>query len=273
MKSTFTKLLYLVKEIKLALWKEFKEYSRYPLWFISDMIALPMWLLFFMLPAMLFVPEEELTDGFFYRNFYWGWIFLVLIYTSLRVVGMSIRREQINGTLELLFSTNANRIILFIGRAGPLLLDVLITSAYTAVVFHTAFHVTLTPINPVLTLYSLAMLVIITIGFSTLYGAAILKFKEPAILTNLLQIALIFLTGAFFPIKNLGILSYVSLAIPLTYAIDLARHAALGTPSLIDERLEILLVFFLALMILSLSYAILKFLENENKRKGTLAFY
>ncbi|RLE65027.1 MAG: hypothetical protein DRJ38_04400 [Thermoprotei archaeon] len=273
MKSISTKLLYLIKEVKLALWKEFKEYSRYPLWFISDMIALPMWLLFFMLPAMLFVPEEELANGFFYRNFYWGWVFLVLIYTSLRVVGMSIRKEQINGTLELLFSTNANRIILFIGRAGPLLLDVLITSAYTAVIFHTAFNVSLAPIDFFLTLYSLAMLMVITIGFSALYGAAILKFKEPAILTNLLQIALIFLTGAFYPIENLGMISYISLAIPLTYAVDLARHAALGTPPLIDERLEVFLVFFLALLVLLASYAVLKFLEKENKRKGTLAFY
>jgi len=272
-KYIFTKLSRLAGEVKLALWKEFKRYSRYTLWFVSDMISLPMWLLFFMLPAMLFVPKEELVNGFFYKNFYWGWVFLVLIYTSLRVVGLSIRQEQLEGTLELLFSTNANRLVLFIGRAGPLLLDVLLTAAYTAAIFHTAFNASLMPEEPLLTLYALSMLVAITIGFSALYGAAILKFKEPAILTNLLQISLIFLTGAFYPIENLGPVRYVSMLIPLTYAVDLARHATLGTRTILNEKIEAVLVFFLALLTLTLSYSMLKYLENKNKKEGTLAFY
>jgi len=268
----FTRIKKLVYEIKLALWKEFKRYFRYPLWFLSDMITLPMWLLFFMLPAILFIPDETAV-GFFYKNFYWGWIYLILIYTSLKIVGLSIRQEQIEGTLELLFSTNANRIILFIGRAGPLLINVLITAVYTAIIFYTAFHVSLEPVDPFLTIYSLATLTAITIGFSSMYGAIVLKFKEPAILTNLLQIALVFLTGAFYPIENLGVFSYVSLLIPLTYAIDLARHATLGTPCIFDVKIEIILVLFLTILTLSLGYYALAALEKENKKKGTLAFY
>jgi len=111
-------------------------------------------------------------------------------------------------------------------------------------------------------------------GFGLVYGALVLRFKNVGPLNNLLQLIIMGLCGAFFPItslpENMKALSYT---IPHTYAADLLRHYSMGSPTILPPVQEWALLIGYTALLLTLGFAALKRVEKGLKRTGHLGTY
>ncbi|RLF04729.1 MAG: hypothetical protein DRK00_06100 [Thermoprotei archaeon] len=114
----------------------------------------------------------------------------------------------------------------------------------------------------------------IAVGFGLIYGTLVLWIKNPGALSNILQFAIMGLSGVFYSVKRLPApLQHVSCALPFTYVADLLRHEAMGTPTLLPLRFEYLLVAALAIALNAAGYAAMLHVEKRLKRIGKLGVY
>ena len=261
-------------ELYAAIYNSVKNYIRYPMWIIADLLSTPLWLIMIMLPIMLFLPKNEWSNPEVYRHFYWGMIFWQIVSTALWSIGFAIRREQQMGTLEQLFLTNVNRIIMFAGRLVVTGIDLILSLIYMAVIMKIFFNVDIIVNNPTLIVIGLVLSTLISLGIGALYGSLVIKLKEIGALSNILQFILIGFSGIFFTIRklpeNLQIISYL---LPYTYCIDFVRYAATGCKTLLNPYLELFIIAFLAIAMLSVGYIALIKMEEKSKRTGRIGTY
>ena len=228
------KVKYKLLELYASLYKSIRIYIRYPVWIISDFITTPLWIITLLIPLLLFLPYKEWKNPITYQYFYWGMIGWSIISTSLWGFGMSLRREQQMGTLEYLYITNTNRIILQIGDTLRRLLMSIIELVYMAVIIQALFNTPIYINNPIMVLISFLGSYLICMGFGILYGAITLEIKNPGPLINILQFILLGLSGAFYSVMKLPpIIQLIALIIPFTYSFDIIRYYAFNELSLI----------------------------------------
>jgi len=269
-----SRLTELAVELRASVERSLAIYFRYPAQVVSDFLATPLWMLFFTLPILMFAPPESWSSPEFLAKLYWGWITLGILSSSFWSIGHAIEREAKMGTLEALFATNANRVVLFSGRVAVMVMSTLVEAAYVWALLHATFGFN-PPVRDSAALLTAWILVIITaVGLSAAYGALVLRLKNPGALTNILQFALVVLTGAFFPVTSLpGPLPSLAMLIPLTYPVDLVRWASIGEETLLDPALEFALSAALAALSVALGGAALRAVEEENRRSGRLGFH
>ncbi len=269
-----TRILNLALDLYAAAYNSIKTYARYPMWIISDLLSTPLWLIMIMLPIMLFLPKNEWSNPDVYRQFYWGMIFWQVVSMALWSIGFTIRREQQMGTIEPLFLTNANRIVMFAGRLVIASMDLALSMVYLTAVMSAFFNVNITVKSPILLLFSLILSMLMSLGIGALYGSLVIKLKEASALSNILQFILIGFSGVFFTVtklpENLRIISYI---IPYTYCIDLVRHAAIGRQTLLEPSIELLLVAVLTALFLIFGYIVLIKIEENTKKTGRIGTY
>jgi len=261
-------------EVYASAYASMKIYFRYPMWFISDIVTTPLWIVIIFMPILLFLPESEWRNPEIIEAMYWGMIFLDLISLTLWGIGMSIRREQQQGTIEYLFITNASRAVIFSNRVFSRILSLLMDVAYIALIINLIFGVSITIVNPIELFVYLAISVLLALGLGMMYGAVVLYLKNPGALNNILQFIILGLGGIFIPPSRMPYpLNIVSLAIPFSYAIDLVRNAAMGTQTMIDKNLEIFILLVSTMASIITGRYILSKLEEANKRSGKLGTY
>ena len=272
--EVFQSIKSLLMEIYASAYKEFKIYFRYPLWFLADLVASPLWILMLLYPILLFLPYNEWNNPKTYNFFYWGIVSWDLLSISFWGIGNLIRREQEMGTIEQSFLTNANRIALFVGRVFSEGFIFLIDAVYMVLIIHALFGVWIEIRSPFLLLISVFLALFLSVGFGALYGALVLYIKSPGAISNVLQFLFIGIGGAFFPVSRLPAqLRLFAYSIPFTYAIDLLRNASMDTETILPPVLEYLLAFILGVFLNVLGLSILLLIEKKSKRTGKLGLY
>jgi ABC-2 type transport system permease protein len=269
-----TKLSNIKTEFKAAFLKDLQNYLRYPAWILGEFISTPLWFFFFALGVTLFAPTTSGSGlyGSSFDFFYYGFVFIILFSTAIWGIGQSVRIEQQSGTLEQFFLAPVNRTTLIIGRwARVFLIDVLIVG-YTTLLATFLGGVPITMHNPVLFLYSLTLYELGLIGFGLFIAGLTMRLKAYNTVANLVFFSYMILTGALFPVTVIPFpFRYISLAIPFTYFIDLMRHAALLTPTLLPESWEYLAGILVALSMLFVGFTVFNWIEKDARNRGTIA--
>jgi len=261
-------------ELYASAYKSVKVYFRYPAWIVSDLLATPLWMLMIIYPILLFLPGEQWKSRETYEFFYWGMVSWSIISTALWSIGNAIRSEQQIGTLEQLFLTNADRVVLFIGRLVSSSISLIIDLVYMSIITYLLFNVSIRIVNPPFFLLSIFFCLMTSLGFGSIYGALVLQVKSPGAISNILQFLFIALCGVFYPVTKLPEVARVlSYFIPFTYAIDLLRYSAMGTETVIPLEVELLISFISSTLLIGLGYYVIKRVERIAKVKGKLGFY
>ena len=182
-------------------------------------------------------------------------------------------QDKWQGTLPSMLVTPANRVALFIGRAGfQVLLSSLIAAAgllYAATLFGVSFaSANFLAIAVVVFLTSVAM-----ISFGLLISAVGLYMRTALIVANIFLFVTLLLSGVNFPVSSLpGWLQPVSWVIPLTYGTDALRQAISGSslgsllPTLGWEALD-------GLLVMGAGYALFTGFESLSRKTGRFEEY
>jgi ABC-2 type transport system permease protein len=261
-------------------WKGIRHYTRYPGSFLLYLI-LP-----FLFPLLILGMGQFIGGGNAALNFaartgtsniivyeilgsaVWmsGWVVV-------EDVGVALRDEQMKGTLEQNFLAPVNRFTLLVGIS---LTDVAITTG----IFLVVVGVTLAVTMPGAYLGLLQAFVLLLMGLVPLFGIGflfagfVIKFKEPYVFTQVVNLIFGTLTGTYYPVT---ILPYwvraLSGALPQTYVIDNMRQIILANQTLVSLYGSIFMLLALALAYPMVGYAIFKQLEKKASITGELSKY
>jgi ABC-2 type transport system permease protein len=261
-------------------WKGMKHYIRYPGGFLLYLI-LP-----FLFTLLIFGMGRFIGGGNAILNFaartgtsnilvyeilgsaVWmtGWVVV-------EDVGVALRDEQMKGTLEQNFLAPVNRFTLLVGIS---LTDIAITTG----IFLVVVGVTLAFTMPGAYLGFLQAFLLLLVGLVPLFGIGflfagfVIKFKEPYVFTQVVNLLFGTLTGTYYPVTILPYwVRLLSGALPQTYVIDNMRQIVLANQTLVTLYGSIFILLALALAYPTIGYAVFKQLEKKASVTGELSKY
>lgn len=261
-------------------WKGMKHYTRYPGGFLLYLI-LPF--LFTILifgmgrfigggnAALNFAARTGTTNVLVYEmlgSAVWmtGWVVV-------DDVAVALRDEQMKGTLEQNFLAPVNRFTLLVGIS---LTDIAITTS----IFFIVVGVTLAFTMPGAYLGLIQAFLMLLIGLIPLFGIGflfagfVIKFKEPYVFTQIVNLIFGALTGTYYPVTILPYwVQFLSRALPQTYVISNMRQIVLANQTLVSLYGSIFILLALALVYPTIGYAVFKKLERNASVTGELSKY
>jgi len=185
-------------------------------------------------------------------------------------MGNTIGGERFQHTLPLVLTTPAGRLPLFIGRSVPVIANGFVVSGF-ALVTGSALLGVHVPISAVAPLVLVAAVTAFSCTGLGLCNAALgLRVRETAVTSNILFGFLLVFCGVNVPLSSLPAwMSTIAEGLPLTHGIAAARQLAGGAglgkvAGLVGAELLIGCIYVVG------GYALLRLMEIESRRRGTL---
>lgn len=188
-------------------------------------------------------------------------------------VGTGIRDEQMKGTLEQNFLAPVRRFTLLVGLS---LTDVVITSVLFLIVVGVTVAVVL-PSNflsivPAFLALLVGLIPLFGIGF--LFAGFVVRFKEPYIFIQIVNLIFATLTGTYYPVTFLPYwVQFLSGVLPQTYVIVDMRRIVLANQTLVGMYGNIFILLALALAYPVIGYAVFRKIEKKASVTGEFSKY
>jgi len=256
--------------------KELIVLARYPVQFVTSFAQVFIIIAVFSLAATMFSKGGEGGGTNTSGVVTYGFIMFIFLSDTLWTIGVNVRHEQVQGTLEQLYLAPASKFASLVSRVANLLIwtgAVSIVSMFgmAAILGELPFE------NPLLGLFLFVMALSGTFGVGFAFAALTLRIKETAqTVANLLQFAFLIFCANFFPFSALPApMLAVSKVIPLAYAVDAFRSTMMGYPAGFPElapiEVEIVIVTAFGLLMPLIGYWLYRKAEDEARRSGSLA--
>jgi len=111
-------------------------------------------------------------------------------------------------------------------------------------------------------------------GIGFLFAGFVLRFKEPYVFTQILNLLFATLTGTYYPVSLLPYwVQFLSGALPQTYVIENMRRIVLANQTLVDIYGSMFVLLVLALAYPTFGYAVFKQLEKKASITGEFSKY
>ncbi|MEW6307923.1 MAG: ABC transporter permease [Bacillota bacterium] len=260
--------------------KEVLHLVRYPMWIVVAVTNPFLYLLPVLLLGSAFAVRGA-TPGFaaytgvqdYVPYLLTGSVLTSYLGTALWSIGQSLRTEMLQGTLEQNWLTPTHRITMLLSRTAQSMTRTTLALIIVWAVIWWLFGFKLTA-N-----YGLAFLIILLsflalVGVGFMFAAFVLLYKEANAVTNMLQISLPLLIGAYYPVAVLpGWLQVVAKAIPLTYGVDALRHVLVGSNTLLPLQTEVAILAAFAAFTAVAGWQCFKLVERRCRRLGNLGQY
>ena len=256
--------------------KELIVLARYPVQFVTSFAQVFIIIAVFSLAATMFSKGAQGGGTNTSGVVTYGFIMFIFLSDTLWTIGVNVRHEQVQGTLEQLYLSPASKFANLVSRVMNLLIwtgaiSIVSMFAMAAILGKLPFE------NPWLGLFIFVMSLSGTFGVGFAFAALTLRIKETAqTVANLLQFAFLILCANFFPFSALPApVLAVSKVIPLAYAVDAFRSTMMGYPAGFPElapiKTEIVIVTIFGLLMPVVGYWLYRKAEDEARRSGSLA--
>jgi len=188
-------------------------------------------------------------------------------------VGVALRDEQMKGTLEQNFLAPVNRFTLLVGMG---LTDIVITTCIFLIVVGGTLALTLPSsllsIIPAFLALLVGLIPLFGIGF--LFAGFVIRFKEPYIFIQVVNLLFASLTGTYYPVTFLPYWArFLSGVLPQTYVIEDMRRIVLANQTLVNLYGSVFVLLALALIYPTLGYAVFKQIEKRAGVTGEFSKY
>ena len=269
-----------VQALAAIFWKGLKHHIRYPGEFVIFLL-LPFLFTFLILgmgnavggtnAAEYFATRTGTTNIVIYEIL--GSAVWMTSWVVIEDVGAGIRDEQIKGTLEQNFLAPVNRFTLLVGLS---LTDIVITSALFLIVVSVSVAIVLPSsflsIVPAFLTLLLGLIPLFGMGF--LFAGFVVRFKEPYIFIQIVNLIFATLTGTYYPVTFLPYwVQFLSSVLPQTYVIDDMRRIVIANQTLVSLYGSIFILLTLALAYPLVGYAVFRKIEKRAAVTGEFSKY
>jgi ABC-2 type transport system permease protein len=189
---------------------------------------------------------------------------------SLFGMAQAIAGERYAQTLPLLVASPASRVAVFLGRGLPATVTGFVTSAWTFVVASLVFGISVPGHAVAPLVVTIAATAFACVGIGLFNAALGLRWRETAVLANLLLFVLLLFAGVNIPLDRLpGWMSTLAQGLPVTHGARAARELVAGA------SFSHILPLVAAEALVGCAYAAtgllaLRFFEFEARRRATL---
>ncbi len=198
----------------------------------------------------------------------WMWL-----NTTLWMLGLSLRQEQLRGTLESSWLTPTSRVLVMLGTSVTQLLTATVFLLVSLVEFRVLLNVRFAGNVPAA--IAIAGLTIPWVyGLGVAFAALVLRFKEPNSLVYLVRGLFLAFSGMTFPLVVLpGWMRQIAGWLPLTYTIDGLRQALLGGASFDALRHQMIALGVSGMVLMLAGYLGFRAMDRYMSRVGTVAHF
>jgi len=188
-------------------------------------------------------------------------------------VGVALRDEQMKGTLEQNFLAPVNRFTLLVGMS---LTDILITTCIFLIVVGLTLAIalpsSLLSIIPAFLALLVGLIPLFGVGF--IFAGFVIRFKEPYIFIQTVNLLFGTLTGTYYPVTFLPYWAqFLSGVLPQTYVIDDMRRIVLANQTLVNMYGSVFVLLALALIYPTVGYTVFKHIEKRAGVTGEFSKY
>ncbi|MDH4213867.1 MAG: ABC transporter permease [Candidatus Odinarchaeota archaeon] len=201
-----------------------------------------------------------------------GWFIFKYIDASIWSIGNNFRWEQFSGTLEPLFVTPVPRISILLGAAFS---DTVQTTISAFILLFTAMALfgvsyTLVAVGPIIVI--MLLMIIAFYGFGFMLAGMILVFKDPSVLTELINNAVFTVSPITYPLQVLPAPArFAAYLIPSTIAIVVIRDLAIiGTYDLFLFLQSIALMCGILIFFWAVGIGVFNYGEKWTKERGSM---
>jgi len=201
-----------------------------------------------------------------------GWFIFKYIDASIWSIGNNFRWEQFSGTLEPLFVTPVPRISILLGAAFS---DTVQTTISAFILLFTAMALfgvsyTLVAIGPITVI--MLLMIVAFYGFGFMLAGMILVFKDPSVLTELINNAVFTVSPITYPLQVLPAPArFAAYLIPSTIAIVVVRELAInGTYDLFQFLQSIAIMCAILIFFWAVGIAVFNYGEKWTKQRGSM---
>ncbi len=218
---------------------------------IIGMLAMPLMFLAFLGFGFSGISMPGMPAGANYLSFLVpGIVGMGMLFTSM-FAGISVLWDREFGFLKEIMVAPVNRVSIVLGRiAGGATTTLIQGMAILLISVLLGFQIT-NPFSLLIAAIFMALIATTFIGIGLIFASRMRDMQGFNVIMNFFIFPVFFLSGALFPVTNLGIVGMISLADPLTYGVDGMRAALIGAstfPLILD--LAVLAGFSLAMVLL-----------------------
>jgi ABC-2 type transport system permease protein len=263
--------------------KEWTIFTRYPSWIIAFVIWPVLFPVGYIFTAKALggptgadlaafralAGTEDYISFIVVGSIMWMWLNM-----TLWDVGLTLRNEQMRGTLESNWLCPIWRPSILIGGTLTKLVTSVLFLAISAIEFRLAFGVRLTDGNPALLALVFLLVIPIIYGIGIAFASLVLRFKEANAMVFLVRGVFMIFCGITFPIDVLpGWMRAIAAWLPLTYAIRDIRAATLTNATFADLLPDLQMLAIFAVALPALGYLLFRATERRSRRTGDLGKY
>lgn len=200
-----------------------------------------------------------------------GTVVYLLYNRLLWSTGNSLQTERWMGTIDVLFLTPASRLTMLLANG----LSSLVEGAWWIVaifllnwfIFGIQLTVTSWPAVAITLVSTMIALVAVGVFFASFF----ILSRAADQMASSLQAPIRFFSGVAFPVAALPqALQFVSLVIPVTFAISALRATLLSGGGIVDILNQLLPLYLFTAVFLSVGYFLLRIVEKRAKKDGSL---
>ena len=261
-------------------WKDLLLFYRYPLNAALRVVEPIIWLAPVYFLGRSFAAPSGL-DGFAAYTGTRDFVGYILIGTVLAnyvmsvfwTIGLSLKNEMDSGVLESNWLAPVPRALFLDGRSLAGFAITTVNNSLIVLLAWLVFGVRLGgDVLPALAVF--VPMLIALYGFGFAFAALVLLMRDAMTLIDTASYLIMLLSGAQFPVQALPrALLPLSLALPLTYGLDLVRAFLLGTGTLFPQPVEVAILVLAMVLSAPAGYAVFARVERRCRRLGTIGLH
>ncbi len=200
-----------------------------------------------------------------------GTVVYLLYNRLLWSTGNSLQQERWMGTIDVLFLTPASRMTMLLASGLSSLVEGAwwIAAIFLLNWFIFGIQLTVTSWPAVAITFVSTMLALVSIG--VFFASFFILSRAADQMASSLQAPIRFFSGVAFPVAALPqALQFVSLVIPVTFAISALRATLLSGGGIIDILNQLLPLYLFTAVFLFVGYFLLRIVEKRAKKDGSL---
>ncbi|MDH5404714.1 MAG: ABC transporter permease, partial [Candidatus Heimdallarchaeota archaeon] len=188
--------------------------------------------------------------------------------------GNALRWEQNSGTLEYLWVSPVSRTDILAGTSLGESLWVTCNIIGQFIIVSIIFGWNITALNTILSFIAVIIMFIGMLGFGFLFASIIMIFKEPGVLTELVDSFMFIVSPVRYPIEGLPtILRYIAVVLPFTWGAKIIRDLFLVNSSLINIFRWFGILIIIDICMWMIGYRIFTAVEKRTRQTGKLGEY
>jgi len=260
-----------VRKVKAVVWLHTLRMWRYKYSFLNMALSTIMWIMIFILGALMFLPGGEVQKAL--PAIFWGVAMWNIISSAVWLIGGWTNFYLTQGFFEehVVVNTSSFLVLSFRAMTGLLMSTVAIGFTYLVISSMSTENI-LVAQNPTFMVLGLVLLIVMALSYGLTLSALSFRVGVPHMMLEIMNFLVLIVGGLATPVSKLPEpMRYVALVIPYSHPAELVRYGTIGIKPYLPLEITITTTVFLTLVMLIVAVFSMRWVERYVRKNGLKA--